>query len=108
MEGVALSSLELARLQAQLAGAHDAREAIRVMALIDVAEGEAVSSVAEKIQVTRASIYNWIATLHQDRSARPLLDKPRSGRPTLWTRTLEEILGYSMKSDPEDFGYPTV
>jgi len=62
-----MSELKLTRwqrlqLQRQLKHCQDARVYRRTLAILDYARGEPIPSIAQRLGVTRQSVYNWIAT----------------------------------------------
>jgi transposase len=71
-------------------------------------EEESVAEIAERLQVSRQTIYNWAARV-QARDGRELLarllDAPRSGRPPTVQGIIEPVLDAMIAEDPRDFGY---
>jgi transposase len=67
-----------------------------------------VAEVAERLQVSRQTVYNWAARV-QARDGRDLLarlaDAPRSGRPPTVQGIVEPLLDAVIDEDPRDFGY---
>jgi transposase len=74
------------------------REAVvvkRAQALLWHDAGESVPVVAERLHVTRQTIYNWLHMYHE-RAGKPLLerlqDRPRSGRPPEKREQIEALI----------------
>jgi transposase len=67
-----------------------------------------VAEIAERLQVSRQTVYNWAARA-QARDGRQLLarllDAPRSGRPPTVQGIIEPLLDAVIGEDPRDFGY---
>jgi transposase len=89
-----------------------ARERSRAQALLWLADGESVEQVAELLQVSRQTVYNWTERFQQreglDLRAR-LLDAPRSGRPPTAMGIIDPLIEAIIDQDPRELGYhPTV
>jgi transposase len=85
-----------------------AKERCRAQALLWIADGADVAEVAELVQVSRQTVYNWLSRFQEraelDLRAR-LLDAPRPGRPRTASGTLDALVAAVIDSDPRDFGY---
>ncbi|RIK71212.1 MAG: hypothetical protein DCC67_20380 [Planctomycetota bacterium] len=102
-----LNARERRALEALVSGSKDVRHLKRAQALLAVAAGEAVTSVAWRLQVARNTIYNWMARVH-DRVgalAQRLLDAERSDRPDALPRSLVEALPQLLAAKPTDYGH---
>ena len=89
-----------------------AKERSRAQALLWLAEGEPVERVAELLQVSRQTVYNWLERFRQreglDLRAR-LLDAPRPGRPPTALGVIDPVIEAVIDQDPRELGYhPTV
>jgi transposase len=86
----------------------DARTLRRAQALLWLAEGESVEEVAERLRVSRQSIYNWVArfqapvpfTLRQR-----LADGVRNGRPRTVHGIIDPLIAAVIEEDPRELGY---
>ena|SRR5438128_2271090 len=58
MDTLTLTFWQQRRLEQQLRSTHDARVYRRTLAILEVASGEAVSSVARRLRVTPRSVYH--------------------------------------------------
>ena len=84
------------------------RELRRAQALLWLGEGESVEAVAERLRVSRQSVYNWQARFSARRdlelSAR-LADGERPGRPRTARGIIEPLIAEVIEEDPREFGY---
>ena len=79
-----LSKIEKADLQKLARGNHDNRMVKRAQALLDIDAGASPQFVAERHNVARSTVYNWIRRCRiHGFSGEALRDLPRSGRPRL-------------------------
>jgi transposase len=85
-----------------------AKERSRAQALLWLADGESVEQVAELLQVSRQTVYNWTDRFQQreglDLRAR-LLDAPRSGRPPTALGIIDPLIEAVIDQDPRKSGY---
>ena len=85
-----------------------AKERSRAQALLWLAEGSDVADVAELLDVSRQTIYNWLSRFQEraelDLRAR-LLDAPRLGRPRAAGGTIDELIAAVIDGDPRPLGY---
>lgn len=108
MDAWSRSPHAIAILKDEMRSAHDARPFKRALALLDVAHGRPVSQVASEMQVSRATVHNWMKAFASTHSIASLYDHKRMGRPSVWTPDLDGHFTYAMNSDPEDFCYMAV
>lgn len=102
-----LTSRERAALEALVAGSKDVRQLKRSQALLALADGKSVASLARTLQVARNTIYNWVERF-QDRQgtiAKRLTDAERCGRPNDLFQQLLNRLPSLLDKKPTDFGY---
>lgn len=81
MDGLRLTRKERCALERQLRTAGDARTYRRALALLQVAQGQAVASVAATLRIGRRSLGRWLARYRQRPDPQVLADRPRAGRP---------------------------
>jgi transposase len=106
MDTITLSTYQRRRLQRQLRAARDARLYRRTLAVLDVARGEPVTSVARRLGVTPRAIYYWIDSYSQGHDPGALRDRDRPGRPALMTEADRDLLrGLLLGQSPQDLGY---
>ena len=72
---------DISRLTTALQGVTDARLFQRVQAVLWVAQGHAISEVAELTDVSVPTVYHWVKLYLRRHQVATLADAPRSGRP---------------------------
>jgi transposase len=86
----------------------EARALRRAQALLWLAQGDSPDDVADRLRVSRQTLYNW-ADRFRDRSgsdlSQRLADAPRSGRPCTAQGIIEPLLDQVIDDDPRDRGY---
>ena len=84
------------------------RELRRAQALLWISAGDSVEAVAERLRVSRQSVYNWQARFSARRdlelTAR-LADGERLGRPRTARGIIEPLIAEVIEDDPREFGY---
>jgi transposase len=108
MSNSILSRRERAKMQDLIAQPHDARQTLRAYALLWLDDGESVPEVAQRLGVTRQTVYNW-ASRFQARTnldlALRLSDAPRCGRPCTATGIIDPLIDSIIERDPREFDY---
>lgn len=103
-----LSYRERVKLESYSLEARSADEYRRAQALLWLDDGESVQEVAERLKVSRQSIYNWAmrfeARSDLDLSAR-LSDAERSGRPRTAHGIIDPLIVEVIDRKPEELGY---
>ena len=103
-----LNRRERAKMQDLLAHPHDARQTLRAYALLWLDDGESVPEVAQRLGVTRRTVYNW-ASRFQARTdlelSSRLLDAPRCGRPCTASGIIDPLIDSVIERDPREFDY---
>src|SRR4051812_7128603 len=94
------------RLERQLRSTDDARLYRRTLAVLEVASGEPVASVASRLRVTPRSVYHWLDAYARSRNPDALAEGDRSGRPSLLSGPHRELLRDLLARCPQDLGYP--
>jgi transposase len=95
-------------LQGLVASAAETRVLRRAQALLWLAQGDRPSEVAQRLRVSRQTLYNWAQRFHQrsDRGLpQRLADGPRSGRPRTAHGIIDPLLLEVIDDDPRDWGY---
>ncbi len=95
------------RLRRALKTVTDARLYIRLKAVLLVAEGMAVTAVAELFEKSRRIVYRWIATYLQTHRPQSLEEEPRSGRPPAAPSITDERILEALTHNPLQLGYNT-
>jgi len=85
----------------------DARLLRRGQALLWYLEGESIAAIAERLEVSRQTVYNWVARFAAGTGsvAERLADAERSGRPATAKGKIDSFLADLIDTDPRDFGY---
>jgi transposase len=108
MAALTLSEAEHAALQKLLLGRTPARVSCRAQALLWLAEGETPTEVAQVLNVSRQTLYNWVERFEgrQDRDLISRLDDaPRSGRPPIALGIIDPLIADVIDHDPRKYGY---
>jgi transposase len=103
-----LSNKERLSLEALIAQAHDARQALRAYALLWLDDGESVPEVAQRLGITRQTVYNWTSRFHLRVSldlASRLSDAPRCGRPCTASGIIDPLIDAVITRDPRELDY---
>jgi transposase len=106
MIDVRLTPSQRRQVSARLRATDDASFGRRLMAILALDAGEPVSEVAERLGVTRQSVYNWVRTFEVAGDATALEDRYGGGRPSAWTEALEALLRAALRQRPDQLGYP--
>jgi transposase len=93
------------RLKRALKQAIDKRAFQRVQAVLLVAQGRAVSEVAEISGVSARTIYNWVEFYLDQHQITALADAPRSGRPLAAGRITAARILRELGRNPMRIGY---
>jgi transposase len=108
MKPLAISEQERATLIAIAVSTNNAVELRRAQALLWLDEGESVEEVAERLMVSRQTIYNWISqfqTRQQVDISQRLTDADRSGRPKTAKGVIDPLINQIIDTDPRQYGY---
>jgi transposase len=106
MDTLTLTYWQRHRLEQQLSSTPDARVFRRTLAVLDVASGKSVPSVAARLRVTPRAVYHWLAAYSRDRNPADLTDGDRPGRPTLFAQPQRDLLRDLLAKSPQEFDYP--
>lgn len=105
MNGIRLTSMQHAHLQRQLEYSEDVRVYRRTLAILEHDAGIPIVRIAENMNVDRGSVHRWIAAFRESLSPCSLLEKPRNGRPRLWTDAHSQWMQALLETSPEELGY---
>jgi transposase len=106
MIDVRLTASQRRQVSSRLRTTDDASYGRRLMAILALDEGESVSEVAERLGVTRQTVYNWARAFETGGGATALEDHYCGGRPTVWSEELEAVLLAALRQRPDQSGYP--
>lgn len=105
MTTLMLTTWQRRRLERQLRQTLDARVYRRTLAILEVAQGEPVASVARRLRVTARVVYRWVEAYCRGHDPEVLHDRDRSGRPSLLTDQDRALLLELLQHSPQDFDY---
>ncbi|HZU35510.1 MAG TPA: helix-turn-helix domain-containing protein [Gemmataceae bacterium] len=105
MSIVQLTSSLRRRLRTQLRRATDAAYYRRLLAILELDRGQTVTEIADLLQVTRQSVYNWARSFAACPDPAVLRDHYGIGRPSVWTEQLQTLLLTSLAQRPDALGY---
>jgi transposase len=106
MDTPALTYWQRRHLERQLQSTQQARVYRRTLAVLEVASGQPVASVAARLRVTPRAVYNWLAAYSRDNDPTVLEEGTRSGRPTLFAQSHRDLLEGLLAASPQEHGYP--
>jgi transposase len=104
MSIVQLTAWQRRKLRAQLRRAERASYYRRLLALLELDRGKSVAEVADLLQVTRQSVYNWASAFAADPDPAILRDQYGTGRPSAWTEELRALLLAGLERRPNELG----
>src|SRR5947209_16810274 len=105
MTTLTVTTWQRRRLEQQLRDTPDARVYRRTLAVLEVAQGEPVASVARRLRVTPRVVYFWVETYTRNHDPDALRDDARSGRPNRLTQEDRDLLFEFLQQSPQDFNY---
>jgi transposase len=82
-----------------------ARLVERARVVLAALAGEGVAAIAERFQVTAATVYLWLHRFN-DAGLTGLEDQPRKGRPPTYTREQVSVVVATALTDPQTLGQP--
>ena len=107
MSVVSLSGKQRTALEHLLRTSTNARQVIRAQALVWLDDGEGVEEVADRLAVSRQTVYNWSNRFKQ-RDHLPtdgrVADGIRSGRPPTALEIIDPLIDAVIDADPRTFG----
>lgn len=99
---------EYQELEALAERSDDAVAVQRAHALLGLGEGMSAGEIAELLDVSRQTIYNWARAFRRRREldlAERLRDAPRSGRPATASGIIDPVVDAIIEEDPRNHGY---
>ena len=105
MTTLTLTTWQRRRLERHLRDTPDARVYRRTLAVLEVAQGHSVASVARRLRVTPRVVYFWVEAYTRSHDPDALRDADRCGRPNLLTQEDRDRLLDLLKRSPQDFDY---
>lgn len=95
------------RLHRAIAKAKDTRIYIRLKAILLIAQGERVASVAKLFGKSKRVVYYWLTTYLKHHQPDALIDAFRSGRPLAAAAITDKRILTALKRSPLKLGYNT-
>jgi transposase len=108
MARINLTDSQRHELQRLACRGRDARAVRRVQGLLWLDQGEHPIAVAQRLGVTRESVYAWVRRLKYQGTgplAEKLMEQPRSGRPREKRQAIEELVRQVMDTRPTEYEY---
>ncbi len=109
MSLLALSSQERGELEAVVTPATLTNEVRRAQALLWLDEGDNPQTVADRLHVSRQTVYNWATRFKRHRGVRDiaarLVDEKRSGRPGTFPPIIDPLITDVLQHEPTEFRY---
>lgn len=105
---VELSPEERAWLQGVVGQTNQAKALRRAQALLWLNDGEGVEAIAQRLCVSRRTVYYWIERFGcaaESERGRRLADAPRSGRPPTARGIIDPLIDEVLETDPRELGY---
>jgi transposase len=95
------------RLKKALRKVDDKRTFQRIQAVLLVAQGRAITEVAEIVCVSLQAVYNWLSRYLDRHQVAALEEAPRSGRPLIAQQITKARILRELRRNPLRLGYPT-
>jgi len=109
MSLLALSSKERGVLEEIITPTALTNEVRRAQALLWLDDGESPQTIAERLHVSRQTVYNWVTRFKRQRGAADipscLADEKRSGRPGVFPPIIDPLIGDVIDREPLEFGF---
>ena len=105
---VELNSKDIASLEILLTASKDVRQLKRAQAILWLYESGSVEEVAQRLRVSRQTVYNWVARFEARSDVSIELrvaDALRSGRPRTALEIIDSLIDAVIDLDPRQFGY---
>ena len=106
--GVELRDKEYQQLMVLAGSRNDARIVRRAQAMLWLSEEEDVEEVAERLGVSRQTIYNWAGRFAMREGLglmERLADAPREGRPRIALGVIDPLIDQMLEVYPYEIGY---
>src|SRR5262245_9486503 len=109
MSLLALNSQERGVLEEFLTPTALTNEVRRAQALLWLDDGDSPQAVAERLRVSRQTVYNWVTRYKRRRGATDVLtrlvDEKRSGRPGVFPSIIDPLIRPVLDREPLEFGF---
>lgn len=105
MRDFRLTARQRELLRAALKSGRDGAVVKRIVALLELDRGVPVGDMAERLGVTRQTVYNWARRFEAGGGLRALCDRARRGRTPKLSLPMRRLLVWLLKQPPDAFGY---
>ena len=108
MAPINLTEAEQQQLEKLTHNSHNKKIKKRASALLALNRGEKAHLIANRIGVSRSTVYEWINRYRQDNGATieaRLQDQPRPGRPRVKRKKVIQLLPAVLDTKPQTHGY---
>lgn len=108
MEKVCMTTQERQHLESLVRRSRDGRQVRRGEALLWLADGEGMGTVAARLGVTRQAVWHWKRRWQRRQGSsvdRILMDRPSSGRPPTKRQQTTAVLPGLLEASPRSLGY---
>jgi transposase len=92
-------------MREKLRHARDARLCKRLQAILAYDRGVPIVDIAQLLNVSRQSVYNWIVRFREQKRMEDLCDAPHPGRPARADEAFDVVLRTLLMLSPQRFGY---
>jgi transposase len=93
-------------LEQKLSRTRDVALYRRLLALLQIDQGQSVAQAARLVRVDRRSVYRWAERFAASHSLAALADHRGPGRPPNWSEELESLVETALAQQPHQLGYP--
>lgn len=101
-----LTATQRMSLERRLAQTQDAALFRRLLALLQVDQGQSVVQAARLVRVNRRSVHRWMKRFASGHKPSALEDHRGQGRPPLWNEELAGWVEAALVRRPAELGYP--
>lgn len=100
-----IATVPIDRLRAELENVTSAKAAKRLMIAIAYKDGVAVSTLSERYEIPRSTVYSWLDRFEELPIEEAVRDEERPGRPPALTADERSALETDLADSPRAFGF---
>jgi transposase len=101
-----LTPAQRGALEKRLAQTRDAGLFRRLLALLQVDQGQSIAQTARLVRVNRRSVHRWMQRFASGHGLSALQDHRGQGQPPHWSGELADWVAAALAQLPADWGYP--
>lgn len=108
MTGFRLHPKQREALRQLVVHSQDSHQAVRALALLWLDQGVEVTQIAQRLQTSRQTVYNWALRFEERQGLAlelRLADAQRSGRPATAKGIIDPLIDAALDLDPRSLGY---